>query len=87
MHKTCRLCFADQDGADALCAPCRQLTDWFASLSTAEQWLHDRRMVEYVAGLEAHPTVATPAATRPQREVSAHTLNARVPANEPRRAA
>ena len=88
MHQTCTLCFASHGEADALCLPCRQLTDWFASLSMDEQWHHDRLMVELVAELEAHPTAApSPAPTRPQREVSPHTLTARVPASEPRRAA
>lgn len=88
MHETCRLCFADHGRADSLCAPCRQLSDWFGSLSLDEQWHHDRQMVEYVAALEAHPAAATSlTATRQHREVSPHTLTARVPASEPRQAA
>jgi hypothetical protein len=88
MHQTCRLCLASHGRADSLCVPCHQLTDWFGSLSADQQRHHDRLMVEFAATLEVDLTIApATAATRAQRRVSPHTLTARVPASEPRRAA
>lgn len=86
MHQTCTLCFASHGNADALCVPCRELTDWFGSLSVDQQWHLDQAMVEYVATLEENVNAGVSVETSPKRVVASHTLNAGA-VREPRRAA